>query len=283
MNAAVAALASFGVLALVMWPLERLFPARSKASPWHRRARSVDTLFFFGQYFVWTGLAASALALVHPWLGTLLPASWRGAFGSQPAALQIVEGVVLADLCVYGFHRACHHFDLLWRFHAVHHSAPEVDWLAAHREHPLDGLFTQLVVNLPLLLLGVPLSWLAGLIAFRGLWAIFVHSNVNLPLGPLLYVFGAPQLHRWHHSRDGMARHNFANLAPYVDLLFGTFHRPPAGDERWDVGLSEPYPTSYVGQLLRPFVILRAASSTKPKSSRAAAASGTSNAASVAR
>lgn len=277
MNAPVAALASFAVLAAVMWPLERLFPARSKASPWHRRALSIDTLFFFGQYFVWTGLAASALALVHPWLSQLLPADWRGAFRSQPPLLQIVEGVLLADLAVYWFHRACHRFDVLWRFHAVHHSAPEVDWLAAHREHPLDGLFTQAALNAPLLLLGVPLSWLAGLIAFRGLWAIFVHSNVRLPLGPVLYLFGAPQLHRWHHARRGMSKHNFANLAPYLDLLFGTFHRPAAGEESWEVGLDEPYAESYVG------LIMLAASPTRANSSRAADESGTSNAATVAR
>lgn len=267
MGPVAAALASFAVLAVVMWPLERLFPARSKVSPWHRRALSVDTLFFFGQYLVWTGLATSALALVHPWLSQLLPAGWRGAFRSQPALLQGVEGVFLADLAVYGFHRACHRFDVLWRFHAVHHSAPEVDWLAAHREHPLDGLFTQAALNAPLLMLGVPLSWLAGLIAFRGLWAIFVHSNVKLPLGPLLYLFGAPQLHRWHHAREGMAKHNFANLAPYLDLLFGTFHRPAAGDESWEVGPDEPHAESYVG------LIFLAASSTKPNSPAAAEAS----------
>ena len=280
----IAALASFAVLAAVMWPLERLFPARAQSSRWHRRALSIDTLYFFGQYLVWTGLIVAALAAVHPWLGQVLPVAWRVAFGSQPAVLQVVEGIVVADLCAYGFHRACHRFELLWRFHAVHHSAPEVDWLAAHREHPVDGLFTHLALNVPLLLLGVPLAWLAGLVAFRGLWAIFVHSNVKLPLGPLLYLFGSPQLHRWHHSRDGMARHNFANLAPYVDLLFGTFYRPAAaGDETWEVGLGERYPSSYPGQLWRPFVMPSAASSTKPNSSRAAEESGTPNAASVVR
>lgn len=246
-----AALLSFALLAAVFIPLERSFPAR-RPDRWLARLKSVDTLFFFGQYLFWTSLAVGALALLQPWLSTLLPPPVRDGFRAQPAALQIAEAVFLADLCVYWFHRACHRFEVLWRFHAVHHSAPTVDWLAAHREHPLDGLFTHAVLNVPLLMLGVPLQWLAGLIAFRGLWAIFVHSNVRLPLGPLLYVFGAPELHRWHHAREGMARHNFANLAPYMDLLFGTFHRP-RGEEAWDVGLAEQQPSDYVGHLMSPF------------------------------
>lgn len=248
--AALAGALSFVLLAAVFFPLERSFPARAP-SRWLDRVRSVDTLFFFGQYLLWTAVAVGALALLEPHVATVLPQAVRGAFKSQPAALQVLEGIFVADLCCYAWHRACHRFDVLWRFHAVHHSAPAVDWLAAHREHPLDGLTTHAALNVPLLMLGVPFSWLAGLIAFRGLWAIFIHSNVKLPLGPLLYLFGAPQLHRWHHAREGMARHNFANLAPYLDVLFGTFHRP-RGEETWEMGLDGPQPEGYVGHLVNP-------------------------------
>jgi sterol desaturase/sphingolipid hydroxylase (fatty acid hydroxylase superfamily) len=31
----------------------------------------------------------------------------------------------------------------LWRFHAVHHSTEQMDWVAAGRLHPLDSAFTQ--------------------------------------------------------------------------------------------------------------------------------------------
>ncbi len=171
---------------------------------------------------------------------------------SQPSWLAAVEVVVLGDLLVYWFHRACHRFDWLWRFHAVHHSSTHLDWLAAHREHPLDGILTQLCQNLPALLLGFPLEHLAPLIAFRGLWAIFIHSNVSLPLGPLRVLFGAPELHHWHHARVRKTEHNFANLAPWLDKLFGTYHRP-SGAETYALGLTEPFPKGYLGQLLAPF------------------------------
>ena len=89
----------------------------------------------------------------------------------------------------------------------------------------------------------------------RGTWAIFIHSNVRLPLGPLRYVLGAPELHHWHHARVPRTQHNFANVAPWVDLVFGTFHLPQ-GEERWALGVVDPWPKGYFAQLLRPFGIV---------------------------
>ncbi|HEY0095492.1 MAG TPA: sterol desaturase family protein, partial [Archangium sp.] len=74
---------------------------------------------------------------------------------------------------------------------------------------------------------------------------------VRLPLGPLRVLLGAPELHHWHHLATGRVQ-NFANLAPWTDLLFGTYHRPE-GREDWPLGLAEPFPRSYLGMLLTPF------------------------------
>ena len=111
-------------------------------------------------------------------------------------------------------------------------------------------LLTQLAVNLPAIVLGFSLGQIAWLIALRGMWAIFIHSNVRLPLGPLRVLLGAPELHHWHHLRGARAQ-NFANLAPWTDLLFGTYHHPP-GPEAWPLGADEPLPPSYLGMLARP-------------------------------
>lgn len=246
-----ASLASFGVLALVFTPLERACPARA-GQRWLRPAWGVDACFFFGQYLVWAGLAAMALGFVHQGAHTHVPGGIRAAVAEQPVWLQAIAAVVLGDVLVYGFHRACHRFEFLWRFHAVHHSAEHLDWLAAHREHPLDGLCTQLCQNLPALLIGLRMEVLAPLIVFRGAWGVFIHSNVRIPLGPLGILVGAPALHHFHHARDQGEGHNFANLAPWLDVLFGTYRRPPS-EERYALGLSEPSPGGYVGLLLRPF------------------------------
>ena len=245
MSPLVAAALSLGLLALVFVPLERVFPARPGQA--HLRpAWAIDLAFFLGQHLVFAGVALAVLQAVHGSINDLaIPTCFKGLplWGKLPLA------VVGGDLLTYWFHRACHRYRLLWRFHAVHHSAEHLDFLAAHREHPVDGVLTQLCVNLPGMLLGIPFAALAGLIALRGLWAIFIHANVRLPLGPLR-LLGAPELHHWHHARIE-TRHNFANLAPYLDVLFGTYHRP-AGPETYPLGLTEPWPRRFLVQLIRP-------------------------------
>src|SRR4029077_16066861 len=59
---------------------------------------------------------------------------------ASPLWIQVVLAVALGDLCVYGIHRLAHTVPWLWRFHAVHHSAEEMDWLVGFRFHPVDLL-----------------------------------------------------------------------------------------------------------------------------------------------
>jgi len=243
---------SFALLCAVFWPLERLFPARP-GQAWVRARWFTDLAFFLGQYLLWGGLVVLALDASHAWLSNVIPSRVRELVALQPRALQVIEVLFFADLGVYWFHRACHRFDILWRFHAVHHSAEHLDWIAAHREHPLDGLCTQLVVNLPAFVMGFELSTLGWAIALRGMWGLFIHSNVRLPVGPLKYLLGAPELHHWHHARVERTAHNFANLAPWCDLLFGTYHCP-TGPETYELGLTQPFPKSYLGQLVTPLL-----------------------------
>lgn len=243
---------SAATLALIFGPLERVFPAR----PEQRALRpelAIDAAFFLGQYLVFSAVAVAALVQVDHAVGGLVPLSLQTWSNEQPLWALAIAALVLGDLLTYWFHRACHRFDALWRFHAVHHSSERLDWLAAHREHPLDGIVTQVCVNLPGIALGLPFAALGGLAAFRGLWAIFIHSNVRLPLGPLAVVLGAPELHHWHHVRAERTEHNFANLAPYLDVLFGTYHRP-TGPEDYPLGLTQPWPRRYLAQLVRPFL-----------------------------
>ena len=148
--------ASFAALALVFGLLERAFPARPE-QPILRRGFATDLAYFLGQYLLWSALALLALQLLQRNIEALTPAAVRAAVAAQPLWLQAVEVLVLSDLTIYWGHRLQHRVPLLWRFHAVHHSAEHLDWLAAHREHPLDGMLTQLAVNAPALLLGATL------------------------------------------------------------------------------------------------------------------------------
>jgi sterol desaturase/sphingolipid hydroxylase (fatty acid hydroxylase superfamily) len=239
---------SFCFLTLVFWPLEKVFPAKSQ--PFFRPNWWTDLGFFLGQYLVWGGVVLAMLFLLRDWLDRIVPGAFRVAVGSQPSCLQAVEVVLLSDLFVYCGHRLQHRVEFLWRFHSIHHSAEHLDWLAAHREHPLDTVYTMTLINLPAFLVGFPLEALAGFLAFRGIWAIYIHSNVRLPIGRLRWFLGAPELHHWHHAREREAG-NYANISPLMDLLFGTYRCPP--HEPSELGMSEPVSKTYLGQLLHPF------------------------------
>ena len=235
---------------LMIRPLEIVFPAKI-GQRFFRPGFLTDFCFFLGQNLIWFDLVIWGLSHFGYWLDTIAPLGLRQVFASQALWVQVIEVVLLSDFCIYWAHRLQHRVDFLWRFHAVHHSAEHLDWLAAYREHPMDSLYTMLVVNLPLYILGFPVSSLTYLIAFRGAWAVFIHSNVRIPIGPLRMVIGAPELHHWHHDRDRDAG-NYANLSPLMDLLFGTYRCPDHEPDSF--GLHEPFPRNYLGQLLQPFL-----------------------------
>jgi sterol desaturase/sphingolipid hydroxylase (fatty acid hydroxylase superfamily) len=241
---------SFLFLCVVFRPLEAAFPARH-AQRFFRPAWWTDLSFFVGQYLIWNGVVFWLLSSFSGWLDGVVPVSFRQAVASQSIWAQAIEVVLLSDFCVYWGHRVQHRVGFLWRFHAIHHSAEHLDWLAAHREHPVDTIYTMGLINLPAFVLGFPLEALAGLIAFRGVWAIFIHSNVRLPLGPIRMLIGSPELHHWHHDRDRDAG-NYGNVSPLMDVLFGTYRCPDHEPETY--GLREPLARGYLGQMLHPFL-----------------------------
>jgi sterol desaturase/sphingolipid hydroxylase (fatty acid hydroxylase superfamily) len=247
---AVSAGLSFFFLVLVFRPLEIAFPARP-GQRFFRPAWFLDLCFFLGQYLLWSGLVLWLLSSFGHWLSGLVPAPFRQGVASQPWWLQVAEVILLSDFLIYWAHRLQHRVGFLWRFHSVHHSAEHLDWLAAHREHPLDTIYTIGLINLPAFLLGFPLETLAGFIAFRGLWAVYIHSNVRLRLGPLRMLVGSPELHHWHHDRDRDAG-NYANLSPLMDILFGTYRCPDHEPEHF--GINEPTPSTYLGYMIQPLL-----------------------------
>jgi sterol desaturase/sphingolipid hydroxylase (fatty acid hydroxylase superfamily) len=163
---------------------------------------------------------------------------------------------VIALVTSYWAHRLTHRIPLLWRFHAVHHSIDQMDWLAAPRLHPVDAAFTQSGAFLPLFALGFEPGVLAGMSGIITLLAIFQHANVRVRFPVLRWVVPTPEWHHWHHAVDADARdRNFG--VPVVDVLFGTAFLPrgrrPAG-----FGIVDPVPADgYVAQLRYPFVRAR--------------------------
>jgi sterol desaturase/sphingolipid hydroxylase (fatty acid hydroxylase superfamily) len=245
---------SFLALFLIFRPLELAFPA-NRRQRFFRPQWWTDFCYLIGQYLFFNGAVFWLLKRVEPWIAGATPGALRHFVGEMNWWVQAAVVVTIGDFLIYWGHRLQHRIGFLWRFHAIHHSAEHLDWLAAHREHPVDSLYTILLVNLPILALGFQVKYLAFFAGFRGLWAIFIHANVRLPIGPLRVLIGAPELHHWHHHRDRNAG-NYANVSPLMDVVFGTYrcpdHEPPV------LGVDEAMPTNYVGQLVKPFRPLKA-------------------------
>jgi sterol desaturase/sphingolipid hydroxylase (fatty acid hydroxylase superfamily) len=241
------------VLALLFVPMERIF-ARLRAQPIFRAEWRTDLVYFavshlLVQVTVLLTLAPAALFFawaVHPGL--------QQAVRFQPLPLQLVEIVVVADLAEYVVHRAFHRVPWLWRFHAIHHSAQALDWLAASRLHLLDIVVTRGLSFVPLYLLGFAPPALYAYLIFVSFHAVFIHANVRFRFRALEWLVVTPRFHHWHHAAAPEAvDRNFAVHLPFIDRLFGTCYFP---DGRWpeSYGLAgRPVPEGWLRQFLWPF------------------------------
>lgn len=167
---------------------------------------------------------------------------------------QVVVYVVVADFLYYWAHRMFHGRSL-WKFHAIHHSATEVDWTTEYRFHPVNIMLQPAPVAVLMLTLGISPAVLAFLIPFDVVTGAWVHSNLNWTLGPLRYVVATPVFHRWHHTSPAEGgEKNFAPTFALWDWLFGTFYMPE-GKLPQVFGVDDAtFPTEgYLAQLIHPF------------------------------
>lgn len=238
---------------LMFAPIERLLPRRVDQRLF--RPEWGEDLFYYlissmmVQLITFLALAPSTWITAHT--GGL--ADFRAAVAGQPWIIQFVEVVVLTDLAQYWFHRAFHRVEFLWGFHAVHHSAKHMDWLAGARMHFVEIVLLRGVTSLPLLTLGFSPSVMQAYIAFVYVYSSLIHANLRGDFDRLGAWVVTPRFHHWHHGLEEEAvDKNFAIHFPWLDRLFGTYHFPKG---RWPAGYGVPeqVPGGYRAQFLYPF------------------------------
>jgi sterol desaturase/sphingolipid hydroxylase (fatty acid hydroxylase superfamily) len=238
---------------LMFAPIERLFPQRPDQRLFRTEWR--EDLFYYlissmmVQLITFLALAPSTFIMAKT--GNL--AAFRTAVASQPWALQFLEVMLLTDFCQYWFHRAFHRFPFLWGFHAVHHSAKSMDWLAGSRMHFVEIILLRGVTSLPLLTLGFAPSVMQAYIGFVYVYASLVHANLRGDFDGLGRFLVTPRFHHWHHAIEEEAiDKNFAVHFPFLDRLFGTYLFPKGQWPR-GYGVEESVPNGYGPQFLYPF------------------------------
>jgi sterol desaturase/sphingolipid hydroxylase (fatty acid hydroxylase superfamily) len=239
------------VAAIVFIPFERL-AAMHAGQRILRRGWATDVLTGFINGLLLFGVVLIVLAGVDACAAAGAP-QLRLWVETRPLWIQAVLAVAVGDLGVYGIHRLTHTVPWLWRFHAVHHSAEEMDWLVGLRFHAVDLLLFRLASLGPLVALHVAPAAVGAFVAIFGWQSWLVHANVRLPYGPLRWVFVSPEFHHWHHSTEREAYDtNYANVFACWDVLFGTVHLPH-GRHPMRYGVEEPMPAGYVNRFLHPF------------------------------
>ena len=237
---------------IIFVPLERLFGRRPQAL--FRDEWREDLFYFFVSSLMVQTLTFLSLA---PSLAILHHTDWAGlraAVAAQPLWLQVPEIMFLTDLVQYWLHRAFHQSPFLWRFHAVHHSAPVLDWLAGSRMHVVEIVVLRGVTVIPMYVLGFTAPALYTYLVFVYVYSTYIHSNVRFDVEWLKPVIVTPRFHHWHHGLEHEAIDvNFAIHFPVIDRVFGTYHMPRG---RWPEGYgvsSEPVPPGFTRQFLFPF------------------------------
>ena len=250
-------LLNLGLLILVVLPFQYFCPAIKRKPKITTYEYWLDIVF--NLQGVWLSLVSFFVAV--NWLSDAVYGSqfWFPELQALPYWAQVVLALWAFDFAVYWRHRFEHSWPALWSFHAVHHTAEQVDVLTTSRLHPLE-LALGAFVNAFVVRLGLdPAATTLGFAIYLN-YNYFVHTNVRIRYpGVLKYVLVSPFMHHWHHAKDAEAAgKNVGVIFAWNDWLFGTYYHP----DHWPTtcGLSSPEPEqvsqSYWRQMLYPLQYL---------------------------
>lgn len=211
----------FGAAVLPLLALERFAPSGPRQP--HNYARGVAyALSYAASVFAWAKVSAHLTAHEYPLF------NWRL---DRHTAMPMIAGAILLNMWIsdffhYWFHRACHKYAWLWKFHGPHHAIREWNCFA------LYGHLLAPAVQIPLLT--IPFTFFFGietphevalLSSFPLAWAYWIHCDTWVNFGPFGVIFCDNAHHKMHHSIEHR-NVNFATTLPLWDVIFGTYCKP---------------------------------------------------------
>jgi len=172
-------------------------------------------------------------------------ASWHVDSVLAVAPLAALPGIVKVplllfciDFCLYWIHRLMH-TNTFWRTHVLHHTPQSMHWFAGLRTSAIHSfLFTLPQVLLPFCVFSA--SQLQAGFAISGVIfaQIFIHSNIDVNLGPIgRWLLVTPNAHRVHHGYGTVRDRNFGSVFILWDRVFGTWHAPECVAPGFALGL----------------------------------------------
>jgi len=233
-------------------PLERFFPARPEQTVFRQEWRE-DMFYYFVSSMlvqVLTFLTMAPTNYVTSHVSLEHVQSWVGGL---PFFIQVILIMIATDFLQYWLHRLFHTIPFLWRFHAVHHSAEKMDWLAGARMHFFEIAVLRGVTAIPMFSLGFDPAAIQTYVLVVYFYSSLVHANIGWNLKFIEPFMVTPRFHHWHHGLEQEAIDvNFAIHFPLYDRIFGTYHMPK---NRWPKAYgvaSGPVPKGYWKQFWFP-------------------------------
>ena len=224
------------VYSAVFIPIERLF-ARLPEQGVFRPGWRTDLTYFFVSSLLVQVLTILTLKPAMVFFDWAVVGSVQGAIRACPSVVQFLGLLFVADFTQYWVHRTFHAVPWLWRFHAVHHSAEHMDWLAGSRLHLVDIAVTRGLTYVPIYVLGFGEGPLFAYLVVVSAQATFIHANVRFEFGWLKWLVATPQFHHWHHAAEREAiDKNFAVHLPVLDAMFGTMYLPGRWPRAYGIG-----------------------------------------------
>lgn len=241
------------LMAIIFIPIEMIWPKRITQKRFHAEWKT-DLVYFIIGHLLIQVIGVSVKTPVKLIFRNIGLEQIHDFMHNLPFVVELFFAFFITDLFQYWTHRLFHTQVFLWRFHSVHHSTRNMDWLAGSRTHIMDIVITRMMVFFPLYIFGFSDIVFSIYILFMTIHAVLIHANTRINFGFLKYIFATPQYHHWHHTDDPKYYDkNFATIFPFIDMIFGTYYLPK---NVWpeSTGVREAnFPKGYVKQFIYPF------------------------------
>ena len=182
------------ISAVIFIPMELFLPKREKQTKFHSEWRTDLVYFIISHLLIQIiGILVQLPAVtIFSDLGLSGFQEWVQGIWFIP---QLFLALFVSDLFQWTAHYFFHKTPYLWRFHSVHHSTKDIDWLAGSRTHFVDLIAVRAISFLPLYVFGFSTSVFTTYVVIVSFQAVLAHANTRINFGFLRYVFVTPQYH----------------------------------------------------------------------------------------
>ena len=247
-------------ISLLVWLLEIVFPWRKEQSIF-RKDFWLDVFYMFFNFFLFAIVISGIykiLEVFFVYIGVTAKSLSIIDISSLPMWSQLLIFFILLDFVQWFTHVLLHRFNILWRFHKVHHSVKEMGFAAHLRYHWMENIFYKPLKVFAVMILGGFEPEQAYIVHFIAITIGHLnHSNVKLTYGPLKYVFNNPVMHLYHHAYalpEGSHGVNFGISLSLWDYIFKTNYIPEdSGTIQLGYIDDKKMPKNFFGQLIYGF------------------------------